>query len=127
MRSVADSSEYQRGIVLFNAGQYFEAHEALETLWRQAEGIERLFYQGLIQAAVALHHARRGNSRAARRLIERALARLDQVPSPFHGLDVADFAAQLRQWASLEDPAQGPIPRIALLSEEASGDLTARR
>jgi len=50
---------------LFNAGDYWAAHEALETVWRSiikagdedAAGV----WQGLIQAAAALLHRRRGN------------------------------------------------------------------
>ncbi|GBC77917.1 hypothetical protein HRbin08_01402 [bacterium HR08] len=111
-RSDERAFEYLQAIALFNAGEYFAAHEALESLWRRAVGTERLFYQGLIQAAVALHHFRRGNLRGARRLVERALARLADVPTPFRGLNVADFAEQLRRF--FEDPARAPVPRLVL-------------
>ncbi|HEX9283182.1 MAG TPA: DUF309 domain-containing protein, partial [Gemmatimonadales bacterium] len=50
---------------LFNAGDYWVAHEALETVWRSIirEGEEDAagVWQGLIQAAAALLHQRRGN------------------------------------------------------------------
>ncbi len=50
---------------LFNAGEYWLAHEALETVWRSIisdrdEAAARV-WQGLIQAAAALLHQRRGN------------------------------------------------------------------
>ncbi|MDP3910639.1 MAG: DUF309 domain-containing protein [Gemmatimonadales bacterium] len=47
---------------LFNAGEYWLAHEALETVWRSIirEGEARVM-QGLIQAAAALLHRARGN------------------------------------------------------------------
>jgi len=108
----ADSPEYLRAIELFNAGEYFAAHEAFESLWRCSTGTERLFYQGLTQAAVALHHVRRGNLRGARSVAERARARLACVPSPFRALDTVDFAEQLRRF--IEDPARAPVPRIQL-------------
>ena len=50
---------------LFNAGDYWAAHEALETVWRSiiSDGNRDAarVWQGLIQAAAALLHQRRGN------------------------------------------------------------------
>jgi len=60
---------------LWNDGKFFEAHEALEALWIRTRDREQ---QGLIQAAVALHHLRRGNVRGARKMIDRALSRLPE-------------------------------------------------
>ena len=51
------------GISFFNRRQYFEAHEVWEDLWHECSPECRRFYQGLIQAAVALHHWRNGNWR----------------------------------------------------------------
>jgi hypothetical protein len=104
--------EYLRAIACFNAGEYFAAHEWLEVLWRRSEGVAREFYHGLIQAAVALHHFHRGHHRAAHRVAERALARLARVPTPFLGLDVTDFAVQLRRFFA--QPTQAPVPRLVL-------------
>jgi predicted metal-dependent hydrolase len=114
-----EAPEYRRAIALFNAGDYFAAHEWWEALWRRSTGTERHFYQGLIQAAVALHHFRRGNRRAAQRIAERALAHLANVPTPFHGLDVAAFAAQLRRF--FERPTHAPVPRLVLEGSDATG------
>jgi len=52
---------YLQGIERFNRGEYFESHEVWEGLWRREPEPPRSFYQGLIQAAVALHHLRCGN------------------------------------------------------------------
>lgn len=114
----ATSPEYLQAIACFNAGEYFAAHEWLEILWRRSVGTERHFYHGLIQAAVALHHFHRGHRRAAHRLAERALTHLAEVPTPFRGLDVADFAEQLRRF--FERPEQAPVPRILLGRPEAT-------
>lgn len=108
----ATPSEYLHAIACFNVGEYFAAHEWLEILWRRSVGTERCFYHGLIQAAVALHHFHRGNRRAAHRMAERALTHLAEVPTPFQGLDVTDFAEQLRRF--FERPEQMPVPRIVL-------------
>ena len=49
------------GIRLFNAGEYFEAHEALETAWNAEKGAVRNLYQGILQVAVTYLHITRGN------------------------------------------------------------------
>src|SRR5438034_9109970 len=54
-----------RACDLFNTGEYWLAHEALETVWRSIlrdgdEAAARV-WQGLIQGAAALLHQRRGN------------------------------------------------------------------
>src|SRR2546426_9906616 len=50
---------------LFNSGEYWLAHEALETVWRSiirdGDAGAAQVWQGLIQAAAALLHQRRGN------------------------------------------------------------------
>jgi sugar phosphate isomerase/epimerase len=53
------------GIELFNAGQWYEAHEALEHEWHAERGEVRRLYQGILQIGVGLHHARSGNHRGA--------------------------------------------------------------
>jgi uncharacterized protein len=56
------------GLIFFDAGRYFDAHEAWEALWKATPpGPARLFYQGLIQGAVGLHHYSKGNQTGARR------------------------------------------------------------
>ena len=73
----------QNGIIFFNTGHYFEAHEAWEDLWRVTRGPLRLFYQGLIQAAVGLHHLKNGNFNGARAQITKSISKLDQYPDWF--------------------------------------------
>lgn len=56
----------QRGTELFNAGLYWEAHEAWEQVWMpDRQGPDRSFYKGLIQVAAGCLHYRRGNRRGA--------------------------------------------------------------
>jgi predicted metal-dependent hydrolase len=43
------------GEALFNAGLFFDSHEYLEGVWRQKEGEDKIFLQGLIQVAAAMH------------------------------------------------------------------------
>jgi uncharacterized protein len=87
---------YLAGIDLFNRADYFEAHEVWEDLWHDTTGSNRRFYQGLIQAAVAVYHAGNGNARGARRLFESGRRYMSAYNSPHLGLDVRGF------WAALE-------------------------
>jgi uncharacterized protein len=75
-----------QGIHLFNQGQFFAAHEALETAWRAEPGKIRELYQGILQVGVACYHIQRKNYDGANNLVVRALERLMQfsgLPLPF--------------------------------------------
>jgi len=90
-----EASLFHQGVRLFNAGDYFEAHEAWEAAWHQVAGETRDFYQGLIQCAVALEHVRRGNPRGALTVFERAQPRLEPYPSPYMGIDWRSLVSEL--------------------------------
>src|SRR5881398_2267684 len=65
---------------LFNAGEYWLAHEALETVWRSiisdGDAAAARVWQGLIQAAAALLHQQRGNSHGVTTVGRGALEKL---------------------------------------------------
>lgn len=84
-----------RGVIFFNAGRYFDAHEAWEDLWRESGGPLRLFYQGLIQAAVGMHHLGEGNLNGAGAQLTKSLDKLRQYPETFCHIDNAKFVADL--------------------------------
>ena len=55
-----------RGIELFNAGHYWDAHEAWEGAWMpDRKGPDSAFYKGLIQVAAGCLHYGRRNRRGA--------------------------------------------------------------
>lgn len=93
---------YLAGIMLFNRGDYFEAHEVWEQLWMECAGPDKQFYQGLIQAAVSLCHFCNGNVRGAIKLYHSSRDYMKRF-GPFHlGLDNAGFWGQMeRCFASL--------------------------
>jgi uncharacterized protein len=63
------------GIDLFNAGEYYEAHEEIEHEWHAERRPIRLLYQGILQIGVGLHHARSGNHRGAVLLLTDGIAK----------------------------------------------------
>ncbi len=101
----------QEGINFFNAAQYFEAHEAWEDLWRQSGGPLRLFYQGLVQAAVGLHHLSNGNLNGAVAQLQKSLAKLEQYPARFCQIDNGKLIAQLQGALDRREIARVQIER----------------
>jgi hypothetical protein len=89
--------EYLRGIDHFNAHEFFEAHEAWEDVWKRTQGPKRLFYKGLIHAAVALHHFRNGNLHGARKVFASCVGYLTPYQPRYLGLDLNGLLAQLRR------------------------------
>jgi predicted metal-dependent hydrolase len=85
---------YAEGIRHFNACDFFEAHEVWEELWTEYRGPARRYFQGLIQAAVALHHFGNGNIRGAKKVYLSSRAYLDDFQPSYLGLDLAAFLAQ---------------------------------
>jgi predicted metal-dependent hydrolase len=86
---------YLAGILFFNRQDFFEAHEVWESLWQDCCGPERRFYQGLIQAAVGLHHFANGNLRGAAKLYRSSRDYMDRFGSPYLGLDTTEFWRQM--------------------------------
>ena len=86
------------GISLFNATEFWHAHEAWEELWLAAEGDRKQFLQGLIQLAAAYHHVKRGTSpRGAVRLFDAALRRLEALPEDYENVSRTSACATARE------------------------------
>ena len=91
---------------LFNNGEYWLAHEALETVWRSIiKEDEARVFQGLIQAAAALLHHSRGNRHGTVVVGAAALQRLAGPEQPEVEFETIHFRAQLaRALAGEGDP-----------------------
>jgi uncharacterized protein len=108
---------YLAGIVLFNRGDFFEAHEVWESLWMETHGPEKPFVQGLIQAAVGLCHFANGNVRGAAKLYRSAFGYLERFEPTFWDLDLSAFhVAMTACFAELLD-SPDPDRRIELIEE----------
>lgn len=95
MPDPTEQSLYLEGIRLFNAHEFFEAHEVWEDAWKMAYGLKHQFYQGMIQCSVALEHYRRSNPRGVISLFRSYNHRLKDVPAVFMGIDVKTFLTQM--------------------------------
>ena len=95
------------GVKLFNEGDYWEAHEALEPLWMVSEGLEKRLCAGVILLAAALHKARKmDNPRGGRRNYAKALAHLALLPDQYEGLEIRKLEAEVH--AALQDASLFP-------------------
>ena len=107
-----DTKRFAEGVALFDAGEFFAAHEALEDVWRGMRGPERRFLQGLVQLAVALHHHSTGNVTGARSVLARAAGNLAGAPEDLFGLALPALQVSVRQWerALKEGSRPPPLP-----------------
>jgi predicted metal-dependent hydrolase len=108
---------WAEGIALFNAGRYFECHEAWEEVWKRATSAEKLFFQGMIQAAVAILHAESGNPRGARSTWAKARAKLEPLPAEHMGIALAELrdAVEMFVTSVLGGHPCAPLPKIRRL------------
>ena len=85
----------EHGLELMRAERWFDAHEALETEWRDSPEAERDFLQGLVHVTVAWHHAGRGNANGAARQLAKARRRLAPYAPSHRGVHVDRVLGQV--------------------------------
>ena len=105
-------NQFEEGLIFFESGRYFEAHEIWEDLWRVSEGSMKLFYQGMIQAAVGLHHRDRNNRIGTAGQLRKSIRNLSKVPSGMHAVDTADLVRQLQNIVDQDQPVPVRIVRL---------------
>jgi uncharacterized protein len=95
-----NKTAFNRGLDLFNRAHFFDAHEVLEDVWREAplHSPSRRHLQGMVQLAVAFHHESKGNHVGARSVLERGMRNLNGADSSFPGLDLDRLRAELEIW-----------------------------
>jgi hypothetical protein len=98
------------GIELLRRGEYFAAHEELETAWRSASADERDFCQGLVHVAVAWYQAGRGRQIGCTRQLEKAGRRLSPYAPAHRGVDVTAVLAQVE--AAAQRVAAGSLDLV---------------
>lgn len=125
--SEATRAALSRGRRLFDAGRFFEAHEAWEDAWRVETGDVRLFLQGLIQIAAGFHKGLvQGRPGGMVKLLENGLRKLDAAGDlgllalgPFRA-EVARWLDGARRWSEGGGRPDLPLPRLARAGGEGS-------
>ena len=104
------------GLLLFNTGRFYDAHEVWEDLWRgTVDPPLKVCYQGLIQAAVALHHLTRDNLTGARSQLAKSIRNLQAGAAEGTGLDLDGLVIQLTEVLTNLPEQPRLAPRIARL------------
>ena len=79
----------EEGLLLFNEGKFYDAHEVWEDLWRAtSDPVLKTCYQGLIQAAVGMHHLERRNVIGASSQAKKSIRNLQAGAAAVTGLDI---------------------------------------
>ena len=115
---MSESEEYEllylSGIEKFNECDYYESHEVWEELWTEYRGPSRKYYQGLIQAAVALYHFGNGNIRGARKLHKSVQGYLELFAPRHLGLDIQKFLMEFDLCLAEVAASTEDFPKIEL-------------
>ena len=88
---------FKKGIELFNEEEFYECHEVIEDLWLGTQGRYKDLYKGVIQAAVALHHLKRGNLNGAQKLFKTSTRYLSEYKPKALGLNVEKLVNDMKQ------------------------------
>lgn len=109
LAAVRVDARYLAFIAHFNGDRdYFECHEVMEELWLE-EGRSPLL-QGLIQAAVGLHHWNNGNLSGAVKLMTAARQKLGRYEDVLLGLDLAALRRDLDNSLQRLAQSEGDVP-----------------
>lgn len=112
----------RQGVDCFNRGEFFEAHEVWEEVWRSNVPEPRTLLQGLIQVAAGMHqildlHRKIG----PRNTLAKAAGHLEPYAPAALGLDVAGLLTSMSRWREwLEvDGETPPVPELRVMDREA--------
>lgn len=117
---MTDEETFARGVSLHNAHKFFEAHEEWELLWRaETNPGTRLLLQGLIQITAAFHKLFvMGKAASAQKLLARGLAKLENAPDAYEGVDLKQFrsdAARCEEQLALGTMDESAVPKLRQL------------
>ena len=98
------SAEAREGIERFNQGEYYPAHDFLESAWVAD------LYRAILQVGIAYHQIQNGNYRGAVKMLLRVRQWLDPLPDICRGVDVASLRNDVeRVYAAVIDLGQARI------------------
>lgn len=78
-----------RAVQLFNDERYWEAHESLEYVWKNATGTEKETLNGIILVAAAFVHHEKDELDICVSILRRAKRKLDRASDEYYGINIA--------------------------------------
>ncbi len=111
----------QRAIRQTQRGEFFDAHETLEILWRsETDRTRRDALQGLIHVAVACHHHQHSNVPGARLQLRKGLHKFRGIDleklEPTWGVQLRKFVEDIKQRGT--ELKRGGYPRLRIIASE---------
>ena len=84
-----------KGMELFNAGEYWLAHEHLEEAWNAESGAVRELYRAILQTAVVYLHITRANYKGAVKVYGRVQKWITPWPDICRGIQIGQLRQEL--------------------------------
>jgi predicted metal-dependent hydrolase len=84
----------QEGVQLFNEGEFYKCHDALEEAWMADKSAGRELYRGILQVGIAYFQIQRGNYRGAVKMLLRVRQWLEPLPAVCRGVNVGKLRAE---------------------------------
>jgi uncharacterized protein len=117
-RSADARQAFLSGVELFNRGDFFEAHEAMEEAMDRAEDADWDFFLGLLRAAVANHKMTQGEVSSAILHLKAALRFLAPYADRHQGVKLRELryalSAQLARLTEVQNHGgAAPLPPSA--------------
>ncbi|HEY6421500.1 MAG TPA: DUF309 domain-containing protein [Candidatus Binataceae bacterium] len=120
------AEHFEKGVELFNRGEFFEAHEAMEDAMNalQDDTSDWDFYRGLLRAAVANHKLTQGETSSAILHLRAALEFLAPYSDRHRGVKLREFRyalnVQLGRLLELSARPAQPVEEAAALAADAA-------
>src|SRR5918992_3102334 len=97
-RHMEKDKAIMRAVELFNDERYWEAHEALEYVWKNATGTEKEILNGIILVAAAFVHDEKDEQDICIAILLRARKKFHRARDKYHGIDtnrIADMISEI--------------------------------
>jgi hypothetical protein len=125
--SAHEVAAFARGVELFNARRFFDAHEVWEEIWLPSTGHEKRFLQGLIQIAAAFHHHSRENLLGTESLLRAGVTKLVSAPQSYRGIHAARICVHARRWIAALEKGNDVSARVPPQLEPAGATAPSRQ
>jgi uncharacterized protein len=96
-RHLEKDKAIMRARELFNDERYWEAHEVLESVWKNSTGTEKEILNGIILVAAAFVHDEKDEQDICISILHRAKRKLDGTSDSYYGIDMTKIVDELSE------------------------------